>query len=402
VAPGPFLQIIDKNRQGSPVVSDGLVHETVVGLGMNLGTKLTNGVAAPVSSWTYADNARVMGQTIGITGAATTATLPPATPSATAVYYWDAQSGNYFPGSVWVQAVVGDQLLQSIALYDVEAPSVTTQMTAYLNSPGLANLNCENLGTMQWFVLGSCETPLSQGSAGITSSYGIESGPDFGGWYTESQVINTVPSPTPAGGAPYPSTAPGQYWADGCWYVDTNSGGNNIAPGYDAPNVSASYGPAYDAPGYALSGAPFSGLTVNETFQDYAMFEPAVQKWDNTLLPSIWVAFAQIFWGWGGNVTRPNLAQPFVIGSPSPWVTPGTGYTYGPESTWLLSWNNTFEPVVNSTPNAQCINPSPSATTTPPGLPVYAAKVRGLRPKGNPPTHHNRKRRHKRGAVLSL
>jgi len=165
-----------------------------------------------------------------------------------------------------------------------------TFMNAAFATPGINN---DNPGD-PYFQLGQTASPFPN-VAGITTTIKALSPSDFGGHYAMNQIYDVQPSPVPSNVTPWPSTAPGESWDDGCWLYNENSAMFNTAPPDAGPGNAVTYGPTYDSPGEELGGEPtLTSLTLDWLFTDTFLFRP--DSSDNT---GIWVTIAQRQWSWG-------------------------------------------------------------------------------------------------------
>jgi hypothetical protein len=295
-SPGPSVGLVIFDKRLNQVVSTGSspFPNSVIGLQDYLIAETTTGIQIPSQnvSWKQFGNATIRGQNFTSQSASPVTPGPFPSTGNPAVFYWIVGGS---PSTVIVSAPVSGNQMTAVAFYNVEAPSVTS-MTAVFATPGINNFFGAN---KPWFELGQ-PSPLAS-AYGIKSTYKAVGPPDFAGYYAENQILNTLPSPTPANVTPYPSTPPAVYWDDGCWIYNVDQNGNNGGPLHEDAGASFTYGPTYDSPGYSLenSGYPMTGLTINWQFMDSFLFRPT-----STQNNSVWVTIGQLVWSWGGNVKK--------------------------------------------------------------------------------------------------
>lgn len=320
------------------VVSDGLyTYNTVVGAQQNLEAELTEGGDASVSYWSLGSPLAVATQLF--TSQQAYDTTPSPSPSANPeIFYWVSGTNQAI---VQVFATVNNVPMSALAFYNVEAPAFQS-MGATFATPGINNDDPAD----PYFQLGQTASPFPS-VAGITTTIKAVSPSDFGGHYAMNQIYDLQPSPVPSNVTPWPSTAPGENWDDGCWLYNVNAAKFNTAPPDAGPGKAVTYGPTYDSPGEELGGLPtLTGLTLNWLFTDTFLFRP--DSTDNT---GIWVTIAQRQWSWGGNATKTGPVA-WATGSPAPFVSPGAGAS----STWLPYWPHGF-PLQGE----NCPSPNPHA-----------------------------------------
>lgn len=328
----PGLAIYDENLKG--VVSNGESPEPLSDVGAQmelLGEPTGSGTNISNVSWTAYNY--VLGQTFSSVQA-TESPGPIAAGTNPAVFYYIQGASQAI---VKLTASVNAIPMTSYAIYNVESPTVNS-MQAVFQDP-------TNLSSPPWRLeLGD----ILHGPAGIVSTYTAQTSTDYGGYFAESQTINTNPVTNPSGA--YGPDTGSQYWADTCWIYNVDATGVNHPPVTASSNSAVTYGPTYDTPAYGLPAMLLS-LSTTDSFTDWFLYRPRGNN-------AIWVTLGKLSWAWGGSVTQ-ITSNDFTEN----WLLSPSTPENGTPTSQPAYWSNLFIPY--GPPPTPVPTPTPVCPTIP-------------------------------------